>query len=75
MFQQLSLLCASAKEENLIGITGGRGITGFPRPQPYVKPSLTPFKTLFQYLAVQMLLNKDEFPSDDKLGCKAPTRE
>lgn len=70
MFQQLSLLYATAKEKNLIVITRGEGITGFPRPQPYIKPSLTPFKTLFQYLA--MLLNKAEFPSDDKLGCKAP---
>lgn len=65
MFQQLNLLCATAKEKNLIVIPtgggGGGGIIGFPRPQPYIKLSLTPFKTLFQYLAVQMLLNKAEF--------------
>lgn len=47
-------LCHSYREKSDSNNQRGE-ITGFPRPQPYIKPSLTPFKTLFQYLAVQML--------------------
>lgn len=75
MFQQLSLLCATAKEKNLIVLTAGGRNYRFSKTTALYQAKTYPIQTLFQYLAVQMLLNKAEFPSDYKLGCKVPTTE